>query len=190
LAGYYEAQRDYAQVSRYARRKIELEPWRESAYRRGMRALALSGQRGEALRQYDICREQLAREMGVEPSAETTRLYQQIRAGALPGLRRPPAEPPLPSSGLASDRIAASGPFNCFVGREAELAMLRRHLAETLSGRGRALFVAGEAGSGKTLLLREFTRRALDAHPHLLVAAMAGWGPGSPTSPSSVCWPP
>jgi DNA-binding SARP family transcriptional activator len=93
LAGTYEAQQDYARVSRYARRKIELEPWRESAYRRCMRALALSGQRGEALRHYDMCREQLAREMGVEPSAETTRLYQQIRARALPGLRGPPAEP-------------------------------------------------------------------------------------------------
>lgn len=166
LVNSYEAQQDYGRVSRYASRQIELEPWRESVYRRCMRALALSGQRGEALRQYDICREQLAREMGVEPSAETTRLYQQIRAGALPGLRPPPAAAPLPSVGPA----AASGPCDQFVGRAAELAMLNRHLAEALSGRGRVLFVAGEAGSGKSLLLREFTRLALDAHPRLLVA--------------------
>jgi DNA-binding SARP family transcriptional activator/tetratricopeptide (TPR) repeat protein len=170
LANSYEVQQDYDRVSRYASRQIELEPWRESAYRRCMWALALSGQRGEALRQYDICREQLAREMGVEPSAETTRLYQQIRAGALPGLRPPPADAPLPSPGPAASRIAAAGPCDQFVGRAAELAMLNRHLAETLSGRGRVLFVAGEAGSGKTLLLREFTRLALDAHPRLLVA--------------------
>lgn len=167
LVNSYEAEQDYGRVSHYAQRQIELEPWRESAYRRCMRALALSGQRGEALRQYDICREQLAREMEVEPSAETTWLYQQIRTRALPGLRQPPAEVPLPLAGPA----AASGPFDRFVGREAELAMLNRHLAKTLSGRGRVLFVAGEAGSGKTLLLREFTRQALDAHPRLLVAS-------------------
>jgi DNA-binding SARP family transcriptional activator len=95
LAGYYEAQMDYTRVSSYARNKIELEPWCESAHRRCMRALALNGQRGEALRQYEICREQLVREMGVEPSAETTRLYQQIRARALPGRRQLLAESPL-----------------------------------------------------------------------------------------------
>jgi DNA-binding SARP family transcriptional activator/predicted ATPase len=165
LVNSYDAKQDYGRVSRYACRQVELEPWRESAYRRCMRALALNGQRGEALRQYDICREQLAREMGVEPSAETTRLYQQIRARALPGLPQPPAEPPLPSP-----RTSAAGPYDRFVGREAELAMLSRHLAETLAGRGRVLFIAGEAGSGKTLLLREFTRLALEAHPRLLVA--------------------
>ena len=85
LVNSYEAQQNYGRVNRYASRQIELEPWHESAYRRCMRALALSGQRGKALRQYDICRKQLARGMGIEPSPETTRLYQQIRAGALPG---------------------------------------------------------------------------------------------------------
>jgi DNA-binding SARP family transcriptional activator len=82
----YEAQGDWASVSRYARREIELEPWRESAHRRCMRAWALSGQRGEALHQYEVCRALLAQEMGVAPSAETQQLYEQIRSGALPGI--------------------------------------------------------------------------------------------------------
>jgi predicted ATPase/DNA-binding SARP family transcriptional activator len=186
LVNSYEAEQDYDRVSRYACRQIELEPWRESAYRRYMRALALSGQRGEALRQYEICREQLAREMEVEPSAETTWLYQQILAGTLPGLRQPPAGPPLPSPDPSGGRIAASGPFDHFVGREAELAMLNRHLAEALSGRGRVLFIAGEVGSGKTLLLREFARQALEAQPRLLVAGDhcdARLGSGQPYQP-------
>jgi DNA-binding SARP family transcriptional activator len=85
LVDVYEAQQEYERVSDYALRKIELEPWRESAYRHYMRALAFSGQRGEALHQYDVCRKRLAEEMRIEPSAETTWLYQQIRAGALPG---------------------------------------------------------------------------------------------------------
>ncbi|MBN1995848.1 MAG: AAA family ATPase [Anaerolineae bacterium] len=170
LVNTYEVQQDYGRVSRYASRQIELEPWRESAYRRCMRALALSGQRDKALRQYDICRKQLAREMGVEPSAETTRLYQQIRARALPGIRQASTEPALSSAGPTGSRVATAGPFDRFVGRTAELALLNRHLTEALSGRGQVLFIAGEAGSGKTLLLREFTRQALEAHPRLLVA--------------------
>jgi len=35
----------YGEAQRYARRQIELEPWREEAHRQLMRALALSGQR-------------------------------------------------------------------------------------------------------------------------------------------------
>ena len=90
LINAYEEQQDLDRVCTYAVRKIGLEPWRESAYRHYMRALALSGQRGEALHQYDICRQQLDQHMGIKPSAKTTRLYQQIRAGMpLWSLERP-----------------------------------------------------------------------------------------------------
>ena len=83
LINSYEAQQEYDRVSRYARRYLELEPWREWAYRHCMRALALNGHRSEALHQYEICRELLAREMGIEPSPATTQLYQQICVGEL-----------------------------------------------------------------------------------------------------------
>ena len=44
-------------------------------------------------------------------------------------------------------------------------------LAAALAGAGRVIFVTGEAGSGKTILLGEFSRRAMQAHANLLVAA-------------------
>ena len=47
------------------------------------------------------------------------------------------------------------GPEAVFVGRTAELRTLDHALAEARSGRGRVVFVAGEAGSGKTALLAE-----------------------------------
>ncbi len=47
-----EARGDYAEVVHHVHREIELEPYRESAHRRLMRALALSGQRGQALQQF------------------------------------------------------------------------------------------------------------------------------------------
>jgi hypothetical protein len=44
-----------------------------------MRLLALNGQRGAALAQYEACRRALADQLDVEPAAETIRLYEQIR---------------------------------------------------------------------------------------------------------------
>lgn len=49
-----------------------------------------------------------------------------------------------------------------FVGRGRELARLEALLSEALARRGQVAFVTGEAGSGKTALLAEFARRALE----------------------------
>jgi predicted ATPase len=57
-----------------------------------------------------------------------------------------------------------------FVARERELERLDSLLAAALSGHGQLAFVVGEAGAGKTALLREFTRRAQQAHPELVAA--------------------
>jgi predicted ATPase len=57
------------------------------------------------------------------------------------------------------------------VSREAELARLSAFLELALAGQGRVAFVTGEAGSGKTALIQEFTRRSQAAHDGLLVAS-------------------
>lgn len=66
----------------YARRLLALEPWREETHRQVMIMLALSGQRGAMLAQYEACRRILANDLGVEPLAETTALYERLRGGA------------------------------------------------------------------------------------------------------------
>ena len=48
-----------------------------------MRLLALNGQRGAALVQYEKCRQVLTEELDVEPGVETVVLYEQIRDGDL-----------------------------------------------------------------------------------------------------------
>jgi DNA-binding SARP family transcriptional activator len=102
LGGYYESSQDYHQAATVAQKKIELEPWRETAHRRLMRALALGGNPGAALRQYETCRRILMAEMGIEPSTRTKKLFEQIRLGSMPGqdegedereLVRPPTAP-------------------------------------------------------------------------------------------------
>jgi hypothetical protein len=57
-----------------------------------------------------------------------------------------------------------------FVVRENELAHLDRQLDQILAGHGLVSFVIGEAGSGKTILLREFAQRALAREANLVVA--------------------
>ncbi|UCC64798.1 MAG: tetratricopeptide repeat protein, partial [Anaerolineae bacterium] len=74
---------EYDQAQTYAWRQLALDDLREPAYRQLMTALALDGQRGAALAQYQLCRKRLGRELGAEPSAETTALYEQIQADAL-----------------------------------------------------------------------------------------------------------
>ena len=85
LAGVHEQRGEYEPAERYARQGVQLEPLDEQAQRQLMRALALRGQRNAALAQYLACRRLLAQELGVEPAAETTALYESIRQGTLVG---------------------------------------------------------------------------------------------------------
>jgi DNA-binding SARP family transcriptional activator len=56
----------------------ELEPEREAWHRSLMRLYASTGERALALRQFHACRALLRRELGIEPSAETRALYQEL----------------------------------------------------------------------------------------------------------------
>ena len=83
LTQHFEWRGDYTQALHYAQRQLELDPWREEAHRQIMRALALTEQRSAALAQYETCCRALAQELGAEPAAETTALYEQIKAGSV-----------------------------------------------------------------------------------------------------------
>jgi len=63
-----------------ARAAVELEPFRESGYRRLMQVLVKQGDRAEAIRVYHQCRQRLADELGVSPSAETESLKRTLLA--------------------------------------------------------------------------------------------------------------
>ena len=57
-----------------------------------------------------------------------------------------------------------------FVARERELSRLGLLLTASMAGETQVCFVTGEAGAGKSSLVREFTRRAQDAYPDIVVA--------------------
>jgi class 3 adenylate cyclase len=91
---------------------------------------------------------------------------QHARVAPMPALPLVAAEPPAFLEGEAE-------PFQqpVFVARERELARLNTLLQTALAGQGRVIFVAGGPGRGKTALLAEFARRAMEANPNLLVAS-------------------
>ncbi len=74
-----------------------------------------------------------------------------------------------PRREYGAEEVAAAGAP--FVAREAELAFLHSQLTSALAGHGRVAFVRGEAGSGKTMLLAEFARQALDRDSAVVIVA-------------------
>ena len=76
------------------RESIALEPFREEGYRRLMRVHVALGNRGEAIRVYEECRDLLARELQADPSPETQDVYRTLLPKPLPK----PFPKPLPSS--------------------------------------------------------------------------------------------
>jgi DNA-binding SARP family transcriptional activator len=127
---------------------VGLEPFRESAHLRLLRAHAAAGDRGEALRAYDRCRRLLAEELGVDPSPELEAAYLELlreQTVAAPS-RRALLEAAFPA------RARGEGPF---VGRGPELAHLQAAWTGARAGQRRLVLVAGEAGIGKSRLAAE-----------------------------------
>src|SRR5690349_14544653 len=106
---------------RTASRLLALDALHEDVHRALMRLYVAGGQRGAALRQYQNCVAVLRHELGVEPEAATKQLYRDILQQPLPL----PASPPR-RSGSAPKPVARVLGELALVGREAELAQIRR----------------------------------------------------------------
>ncbi|MFQ5341662.1 MAG: BTAD domain-containing putative transcriptional regulator [Anaerolineae bacterium] len=163
LATLHEGRGECELALLYAWRRVELAPWQEEAHRQLMRLLALNRQRSAALAQYEACRRALDRELGVEPSPDTVRLYKQIRDGEVADveLARPrtlahkagnseaalPAQP-VPAAPDVSDGLAPPPPFQRGSSRRSARTRL------TLVGGGLLLLAVAAvlmllAGSGR-----------------------------------------
>ena len=173
----------------HARRWLQLDPLHEPAHQAIIRLNGWAGQRSAAMRQYRSLVRVLDRDLAVRPLPETTRLYDDVRAGRLePAPTRRPAaagspaapspEPPQVPEPAVDSAPTAGGPDGGgtsaplawpLVGRAAELAALRA--AWQATGRsGRVVTVVGQAGSGKTRLITELRAEAAEAGAVVLAA--------------------
>lgn len=62
------------------RRAALADPWREDVYQSTMRCQMHAGQRSRAIETYMSCRSRLTEDLGIDPSVETTRIYQSVLA--------------------------------------------------------------------------------------------------------------
>jgi predicted ATPase/DNA-binding SARP family transcriptional activator len=149
LADYHQRCGEYNLALDYRQKQVRLDPWREEAQQDLMRLLALSGQRSAALHQYQVCRKILMDELGVEPTRQTTELYERIRSGAsLPLI-------PLPEINLPT-------PLTSFIGRDEELDELINDLFDPDT---RLLTLVGPGGVGKTRLALQAAILSLSQFP-------------------------
>jgi DNA-binding SARP family transcriptional activator len=130
---------------KWARQLTAQDPWDEEAVRLQMTLEALTGNRAAAIAAYQRLARDLERELHTQPMPETMALYGDILDNRLPR--------------LAPQRNISPEPH--FVGRAHELAQLQALLAALRQGQGRIVFISGEAGVGKTSLLREAFHRFL-----------------------------
>ena len=121
---------------------VDMVPLDEDAHRALMRGLWLHGDPAAALEHYEMAIELLRRDSGTDVSRETHDLARKIRAAPLGE----------PIGGGSAERDVP------IVGRDAEFDTLRAAMRDIGRGRGTAVLVAGEAGIGKSRLLREFRR--------------------------------
>ena len=125
-----------AQVNEY--------PLRENGSRLLALALYRSGRQGDALAVLRRVRHRLAADLGIDPG---------------PGLRQLEADI-LAQTSTLNPVVRTSPPERPLVGRDAELAVLNKAAADTVScGRSLPVLISGEAGAGKTALAEEFAAR-------------------------------
>lgn len=170
--------RRWREAREWAERWIAMGGVPEAAYRALMLAYAAEGEVSGVAEAYRRCQEDLERELAVEPSPGTHRLFQRLTEGGDPAsllLDELGAPSPTPEtwsqepSSLPVHR-GSEGQRKPFVGREAELDRLMGVLERAFQGQPQIVFITGGPGRGKTALALEFARRAQLEVPDLLVA--------------------
>jgi predicted ATPase/DNA-binding SARP family transcriptional activator len=167
LAEGYGAAGAFEPAIAVARRRLELDPLREAAHRQLMRLYAQAGRRTAVLRQYETCVRVLDQELGVSPAAETTALYERLRAERAEPATRAVTLPPrhtlprqtIPFVGRQSKHNLPQR-LTSFIGREKEIVAIT-----DLVTKHRLVMLTGVGGIGKTNLSLQVGQSAVETFP-------------------------
>ncbi len=123
----------------WARRRVAVDSHREESHQEVIRLCVVLERPTDARRQFEICAKIFNEELGVAPLPETQALVADLS----------------PFRSRANNQFSTS-----IVGRRRERAALLRSVEDCASGDGGVLFVEGDPGSGKTLLLEDLADSA------------------------------
>lgn len=157
-------QGEFTQGIARATQLLHMDSLREKTFHQFIQLLALSGEREAALAQYETCRQMLHTEFGVQPTPETTDLYQRICAGEIMGERTlsPVVAAPVklvPQQPKHNLPIQATS----FVGREPDIAAVMEMLEKPDC---RLVTLVGSGGIGKTRLALAVAERLQSRFTH------------------------
>ncbi|MFE1168103.1 BTAD domain-containing putative transcriptional regulator [Nocardiopsis sp. NPDC058789] len=135
---------------------VSREPQRERPVELLMRALAGNGRTADALAAYDVFRERLADELGLDPSEHLRRVHLRLLRGELvPG-------GPVPEEARSPAVVRLPRPLTSFVPRETEVGAAVERLSAA-----RLVTLTGPGGSGKTRLAVEAAATLVERAPDL-----------------------
>lgn len=151
LADQFTAWGDFQAALTHTYRLLKLDPLNEAGQRRLMRLLTYTGDRSEALRQFQAFSAALRDELDVEPEIETLALVEQIKTGRLRPAMTAKPEYRVPGFGSA------------FVERPYEMAQITDRLRAPDC---RLITMAGIGGAGKTHLALQTAQAQRDEFQH------------------------
>lgn len=188
MAALYEAQSAWTEALANYDRVLAEDATVEAAVAGALRVCRSLADRHEAARYFNGYVRQIRDELGLEPDPEIVRLYQgcvELRPRPVPA--RQPTAPDaagVPAGGSAPGHGPGLVPSTAalpLVGREPELKAMASGLADR--SRGHIFFITGEAGIGKSRLVREACRQDGAAHVPSAFGYGVGWGETPPFGP-------
>jgi DNA-binding SARP family transcriptional activator len=132
LAGALEERGAQAAAADRLHEVLRYDPTREDVHRRLIVLYAAMGSRDQAVRQFQMCREVLQRELGLLPAESTLAIYEEILADRTPKRIAPAGDRGV----VESDRVAAAGPTQGTpgIGRDSVLQRPREQLRRAGKG--------------------------------------------------------
>ena len=161
LARLYEARGEHSPAVVAYQQLTSVDPLQEEAQTGLMRVYALSGQRSQALRQYQILQDTLFKELGAEPDPAVKMLYQQILAGkySAPDSLTQVSTLPTPTQEVVLHNLPAQ--LTSFIGRQQDIIQVKELVTEH-----RLVTLTGSGGVGKTRLASKVAEEILESFPN------------------------
>lgn len=172
----------HAELIGEVRNLVREHPFDEVLVGQLIRALYRSGQRADALETYRTFQRRVAEELGIDPGPALRELHESLLRDD-PTLRPSPPPAPAPASAEPPAVVPVQLPpaASAFIGRDSEMAWLRRLLTDGDADATTIAVITGAAGVGKSALAVTWGHRVVRRFPDgVLFARLRGFDPNQP----------